>query len=111
MSGVARTAVLPTFLWIASAVLLGPVAQVAFAEGSEPAIGARPVLDDRYPERRVFFPNGVVGLADITYSALVGYRPLTLDLYRQEKASTPRPLVIYVHGGGWQSGHTRHSAA
>jgi acetyl esterase/lipase len=78
---------------------------------SEPAVAAKPVLDDRYPERRTAFPGGVVGLADLTYSSLAGYRPLRLDLYRPESTSTPHPLVIYVHGGGWQSGHTRHSGA
>jgi acetyl esterase/lipase len=86
-------------------------AQIAFAATGQPAIAAKPVLDDRYPERRTTFPGGVMGLADVTYSALAGYRPLTLDLYRPASVSAPRPLVIYVHGGGWQSGHTRHSGA
>jgi acetyl esterase/lipase len=85
--------------------------QIAFAATTQPAIAAKPVLDDRYPERRATFPDGVIGLADVTYSALAGYRPLTLDLYRPASISTARPLVIYVHGGGWQSGHTRHSGA
>lgn len=83
----------------------------AAAATLEPATAAKPVLDDRYPERRVSFPDGVVGLADLTYSSLAGYRPLRLDLYRPASTSTPHPLVIYVHGGGWQSGHTRHSGA
>jgi acetyl esterase/lipase len=78
---------------------------------AEPKIGERPVLEDRYPERRTTFPGGVVGLADLTYSTVPGYRPLTLDLYRSANSASPRPLVIYVHGGGWQSGHTRHSGA
>jgi acetyl esterase/lipase len=69
------------------------------------------VLEDRYPERRVTLPGNVVSFADLTFSSLTGYRPLTLDLYRPSAASTPLPLVIYVHGGGWQSGHTRHSGA
>ena len=41
-----------------------------------------------------------------------GFRPLTLDLYLP--ASQVRggaPVIIYVHGGGWTSGHTRHSGA
>ena len=77
----------------------------------EPPTAAKPVLDDRYPERRTSFSDGVVGLADLTYSSLAGYRPLRLDLYRPANTSAPHPLVIYVHGGGWQSGHTRHSGA
>jgi acetyl esterase/lipase len=78
---------------------------------SEPAVGTAPVLDDRYPEHATKFPGGVISFPDVTYAALTGYRPLRLDLYRPENTSTPHPLVIYVHGGGWQSGHTRHSGA
>jgi acetyl esterase/lipase len=32
-------------------------------------------------------------------------------LYRPADTSKPHGLVLYVHGGGWQSGHTRHSGA
>lgn len=81
------------------------------ALAAEPRVGSSPVLEDRYPERRTSFPDGVVGYADLTYAALAGYRPLILDLYEPGKASSPRPLVIYLHGGGWQAGHTRHSGA
>jgi acetyl esterase/lipase len=94
---------------VAVAALLAPM-QIAGA-ADEPKIDSRPALEDRYPERRVTFPGDVVSYADLTFSALTGYRPLTLDLYRPSKTSTPLPLVIYVHGGGWQAGHTRHSGA
>lgn len=76
-----------------------------------PAIASRPVLDDRYPQRRTQFPGGVTGLADVTYSTPMGFRPLTLDLYLRGGETRLRPLVIYIHGGGWQSGHTRHAGA
>src|SRR5688500_5828623 len=76
-----------------------------------PRVGASPVLDDRYPERRVAFPGGVIGFPDLTYSSLAGYRPLILDLYKPGNSAQPRPLVIYIHGGGWIGGHTRHSGA
>jgi acetyl esterase/lipase len=90
------------------AALLG----VGYAvSAAEPRVGSSPVLDDRYPERRTTFPDNVVGFADFTYSALTGYRPLTLDLYQPANIAQPLPLVIYLHGGGWQSGHTRHSGA
>ena len=57
-------------------------------------------------------PTGVVGLADVTYAVIPGFRPLRLDLYLAPGATNkPHPLVIFVHGGGWQSGHTRHSGA
>lgn len=80
--------------------------------GSEPAIGTKAVLEDRYPERRVAFPGGVTGLPDLTYSTVSGFRPLTLDLYvPASQVSGGAPVIIYVHGGGWTSGHTRHSGA
>lgn len=89
---------------------------VAFGDtrptGAEPAIGTKPVLEDRYPERRVTFAGGVLGLPDLTYSTLSGFRPLTLDLYLPAtQVSGGSPVIIYVHGGGWTSGHTRHSGA
>lgn len=81
------------------------------AVAAEPRVGSAPVLEDRYPERHTNFADGVVGYADLTYAAWAGYRPLILDLYKPGKASSPRPLVIYLHGGRWQAGHTRHSGA
>jgi acetyl esterase/lipase len=78
----------------------------------EPAIGTKAVLEDRYPERRVVFPGGVAGLPDLVYSTVAGFRPLTLDLYLPpQQVNGGAPVIIYVHGGGWMSGHTRHSGA
>jgi acetyl esterase/lipase len=77
-------------------------------------VAAAPVLDDRYPRAMVSFPQGVDSLPDLIYSTPAGFRPLRLDLYKPKKASSAsssHPLVIYVHGGGWSSGHTRHSGA
>ena len=77
-------------------------------------ISGQVVLEDRYPERRVRFPNGVTSLADVVYAQPVGYRPLILDLYLPKTAGTDGkryPLIVMIHGGGWISGHTRHSGA
>ena len=78
-----------------------------------PKIAATPVLEDRYPVRRTAFADGVESYADLIYSTPLGYRPLRLDLYRPTRSSDrgPLPLVLYIHGGGWQSGHTRHAGA
>jgi acetyl esterase/lipase len=96
-------------------IVLALTSHVAFSDaptGPEPAIGTRPVLEDRYPERRIAFPGGVTGLPDLTYSTLSGFRPLTLDLYLPaSQVAGGAPVIIYVHGGGWTSGHTRHSGA
>ncbi len=72
-----------------------------------------PVPGDVYPDRVTRFPGGVTGLADVIFSSIPGYRPAIVDLYLPPKrpASEPRPLIIYIHGGGWMGGHTRQSAA
>lgn len=46
---------------------------------------------------------------DIRYSEVLGYRPLELDLYLPlgPDADGPVPVVVYVHGGGWQRGSRR----
>ena len=100
--------------WTLIAMMLatGATLGAAPSAGPEPAIGTRPVIEDRYPERRIAFPGGVTGLPDLTYSTVSGFRPLTLDLYLPAaQASGGAPVIIYVHGGGWTSGHTRHSGA
>ncbi|MBL8270736.1 alpha/beta hydrolase [Steroidobacter sp.] len=74
-------------------------------------IAAAPVLDDHYPSAKVSFGTDVESYPDVVFSTLQGFRPLRLDIYRQVASNTPRPLVIYIHGGGWQSGHTRHAGA
>ena len=74
-------------------------------------VATAPMLEDRYPRQVVSFDQSVESFPDLVYSTLPGYRPLHLDLYRQGKSARPSPLVIYIHGGGWQAGHTRHSGA
>jgi acetyl esterase/lipase len=98
------------------AVLL---AGLAFANMS-PALGQgardfpvsdKPVPGDAYPDRVTKFPDGVTSLADVTYSTLPGFRPLAIDIYMPKKGGAPKPLILYIHGGGWMGGHTRQSAA
>jgi len=75
------------------------------------AVAAEAVLDDRYPAPKVMFGSDVESYPDLVYSTLRGFRPLRLDLYRRIGSAQPKPLVMYVHGGGWQSGHTRQAGA
>lgn len=101
---------------VSTFVALLLASEIAFGDAPpgapEPAIGTKAVLEDRYPERRVAFPGGVTGLPDLVYSTTSGFRPLTLDLYVPAGAASGGvPVIIYVHGGGWMSGHTRHSGA
>ena len=68
-----------------------------------------PLEYDPLPDRVVELKDATV-FADITYSTLPGYRPLRLDLYRDKSATYPRPLVVFVHGGGWTNGQKRGNA-
>ncbi|MET0660997.1 MAG: alpha/beta hydrolase [Steroidobacteraceae bacterium] len=77
---------------------------------SPPHVEARPVLEDRYPRSVVDFGQ-VEGFLDLVYSSPAGFRSLHLDLYRRKSVAVTSPLVVFVHGGGWESGHTRHAGA
>jgi acetyl esterase/lipase len=54
------------------------------------------------PRPRQDYP-GVTSYYDVTYAEPVGFRPLVLDLHIPEGAG-PHPVVLWVHGGGWQGG-------
>ncbi|MEN9704368.1 MAG: hypothetical protein RLZZ393_247, partial [Pseudomonadota bacterium] len=93
---------------------LAPILQAAPAPADPRSTAAAPVLDDHYPPRRVSFAGGVTGLPDLVYAQPAGFRPLTLDVYLPPRSTARRggnPLVVFIHGGGWVNGHTRHSGA
>ena len=75
------------------------------------ATNAKATTVDLYPDRVTRFPGGVTSLADVTYSVIPGYRPLVVDLYLPSKGkAAPKPLILYIHGGGWVGGNMRQSA-
>jgi acetyl esterase/lipase len=76
-----------------------------------PKIDPTPFLGDHYPARHTSFPGGVIGIADVAYNQMPGFRPLTLDIYLQSSRVKRRPLILYIHGGGWANGHSRQSGA
>jgi acetyl esterase/lipase len=41
---------------------------------------------------------------DVAYATPVGFRPLMLDV-TLPKGDGPHPLVVFIHGGAWLSGH------
>jgi acetyl esterase/lipase len=101
---------------ILAMIWLSTSAATAAAAAAAPdvPVDASPVLDDRFPQPNVAFGQDVESLPDLVYSVSPGFRPLRLDLYRpRNSGSVARglPLVVYVHGGGWLSGHTRHAGA
>lgn len=48
-------------------------------------------------------PAGVIAHRDLPY-VTNGHERQKLDLYVSEKAGSPQPLIIWIHGGGWASG-------
>ena len=54
--------------------------------------------------------SGVRVLRDIPYVE-GGHEQQRLDLYLPEKADARRPLVVWVHGGGWEAGRKEDSPA
>lgn len=52
---------------------------------------------------RALTPPGVRGHRDLAYVDN-GHERHKLDLFLPEKAEGPLPLIIWVHGGGWQNG-------
>ena len=76
----------------------------------KPAVADKVVSSDSFPKLEARYPGGVTGHPDVVYSVISGFRPMTLDLYTPAKGP-PKPLVIYIHGGGWANGTARNAAA
>lgn len=96
------------------------IALPAYAGGAEvaakAAVGAsvQQVGADTFSTITVPFADGVTGMPDIVYKTVPGYRPLKLDLFLPAGAGQDgkaRPVIVYVHGGGWMGGGPRRSAA
>ena len=51
--------------------------------------------------------DGLRRYEGVTYAAIMGYRPLQLDVW-VPGSSTPPPLVIWIHGGAWLFGDRRY---
>lgn len=104
---------MPTHLWRPGAVLALAVAGLAQAQPFQPQIAASVVEQDRYPQGQPAFPRGVTGLPGLVYATDPGYAPLRLDLYLPPGAAStaPRPLVVFVHDGGWHGGSRRTNGA
>lgn len=73
-------------------------------------VAEQPEMTDHFPNPAVAFPKGVKGYRDVVYQQINGYTPQVVDIY-VPAGKGPHPLVLYIHGGGWVGGHTRHSGA
>lgn len=97
----------------AVAVALLTVAGVASATEALPDFAVANALQPRdplTPEPRLL-PDGTPLLADVKYATFDGYRPLRLDLYGAGVSGPPRPLIVFLHGGGWYTGTPRSGGA
>ena len=103
-----------------SAVLVAAVALLARIPAANAAampvtadVAGATTRADVFPRASVTFPDGVIAFPDVEYANLNGFRPLLLDIYRPAAGGSgrPRPLVIYVHGGGWRHGDSRTTGA
>ncbi len=65
----------------------------------------------QYQTPPITFEGGVTAQFDIAYAAVSGFRPLTLDLYTPRAQALPAPMVVFVHGGNWNSGDSRTDRA
>lgn len=93
------------------------LASLATALAASPApaqrifpVADKPEMTDHFPNPPVAFPRGVKGYRDVIYQQLDGHIPQVVDVY-VPATKGPHPLVLYIHGGGWVGGHTRHSGA
>lgn len=50
---------------------------------------------------------GAVSHRGVVYVERPGFRPLLLDAHVPEGAAGPAPWVLWIHGGGWESGDRR----
>jgi acetyl esterase/lipase len=46
---------------------------------------------------------------NLVYREVVGFRPLELDLYLPPTGDRSPPVVVFLHGGGWQRGSRRQT--
>jgi acetyl esterase/lipase len=99
-----------------AAIAAVSLAAVANAAPVKPAVAEKVVSTDQFPKLHATYPGGVTGHPDLVYSSINGFRPITLDLYtpftgKGAKGAAAKPLVIYIHGGGWMNGTARNAAA
>lgn len=51
-------------------------------------------------------PESIIAEKDVEYGR-EGDAPLLLDVYHPKSITTPRPAIIFIHGGGWVKGNRK----
>lgn len=67
-----------------------------------------PALADAQQPKGPKLPDGLAAEMNIAYG---DHERNKLDLYLPKKADKPLPLVVWVHGGGWEGGSKEGNAA
>ena len=80
--------------WICILILFGFAVLAPFSQAGE-----RPI------------PDGVNLIQDVVYSTVDG-KELKMDIaYPQEESDTPRPVIVWIHGGAWLAGNKDRNPA
>jgi acetyl esterase/lipase len=67
------------------------------------ALIVMPILTRAEDRKPAPLPPGMKLFPNLEYAAVNG-KSLLLDLYLPDKADLPVPVIVFVHGGGWQAG-------
>lgn len=86
------------FVGVASSVLFG---------SSWVANSTETKVKTEFQQQFVTFPNGVTAHPDVVYAIEKGFRPLRLDIYNTPDQKGPKPIILFIHGGAWESGNKR----
>lgn len=54
------------------------------------------------PTPPVLYPGNVRSFRDVIFAQLIGFRPLTMDLYLPPPGGRKKPVVVFIHGGAWR---------
>lgn len=81
------------------------------AQQSEAKVLPGAAREDVFARGATAFPRGVRAYHGIEFQNLVGFRPVEMDLYLPPETAKRKPLVVWVHGGGWSRGDARVSGA
>lgn len=85
--------------WWATVLALGLLCNVALPAAKTPRPPTRPAVT----QTSARLSGGIRAQLNVEYARPDG-KPLRLDLFLPEKSSSPLPLIVWVHGGGWLNG-------
>lgn len=81
------------------------------AQQTEAKVLPEAAREDVFVRGATSFPHGVEAYHGIEFENLLGFRPVEMDLYVPSRDPRPKPLIVWVHGGGWSRGDARLSGA